>query len=87
MIPTIRTDPTHPPVQVTDRPFREQAGALEALLFTQVLRSAGTAGSAFHGRDGPFHGMLRDAQAAAVAASGQAGLALSIERSLMRRSG
>jgi hypothetical protein len=68
------------------RPFRQQAQALEALLFAQMLRASQAEGArTLAGGDGPFAGMLADLQARAVAESGQTGFADAIEAALTQR--
>jgi hypothetical protein len=65
--------------------LHEKAQALEALLFAQMLGAAGTGmRSTGDGPESPFAGLLRQAQAEAVAGAGQTGLADAIARSLMR---
>ena len=73
--------PSDPRVAV----LRDKAQALEALLFAQMLGASGTGPpSATGARDSPFDGLLRQAQAEAVARSARTGLAESIASALMR---
>ena len=68
--------------------LRAQATQLEAFLFAELLRVSGTGSpSPAGGGETQFDSFLRTAQAEAVAASGQTGLAESIYRSLAGRGG
>ncbi len=68
--------------------LRVQAEALESFLFAEMLRVSGTGTpSPSGGSDSQFDSFLRQAQADAVAASGQTGLAEAIHRSMMSRAG
>ena len=68
--------------------LRAQAEQLEAFLFTELLRASGTgAPSPSGGGDTQFDSFLRQAQADAVAQSGQTGLAEAIYRSMAKGAG
>lgn len=68
--------------------MRAQAEALESFLFAEMLRVSGTgAPSPAGGTESQFDSFLRQAQADAVAASGQTGLAESIYRSMLSSAG
>ena len=68
--------------------LRAQAEALEAFLFAEMLRVSGTGVPSPAGQsESQFDSFLRQAQADAVAASGQTGLAESIYRSMLSRAG
>lgn len=68
--------------------LRTQAEALEAFLFAEMLRVSGTGTpSPAGGTESQFDSFLRQAQAEAVAASGQTGLAEAIYRSMLSRAG
>ncbi|CTQ49528.1 rod-binding protein [Jannaschia donghaensis] len=68
--------------------LREQAQALEAFLFAEMLRASGTATPSPTGpSESQFDSFLRQAQSEAVAASGQTGLAEAIYRSMLGRAG
>ena len=66
--------------------LRKQAEQLEGLLFAQLLSVSGTGSpSPAGGGETQFDSFLRQAQADAVAQSGQTGLAEAIYRSLSKR--
>ncbi len=68
-----------------DAALRAQAVELEAFLFAELLRVAGTGmPSPGGGGETQFDSFLRQQQAEAVAASGQTGLAEAIYRSMAR---
>ena len=75
------------PAQARDDALRRQAVQLESLLFVELLRASGTGmPSPAGGGETQFESFLRQAQAEAVAGSGQTGLAEAIFRSLRRES-
>ncbi|WGH77504.1 rod-binding protein [Jannaschia ovalis] len=74
------------PPPAPEAALRAQAVQLEAFLFAEMLRVAGTGPpSPAGGGASQFDSFLRQAQAEAVAAGGQTGLAEAIYRGLARR--
>lgn len=73
------------PARMREDALRRQAVQLESLLFAELLRVSGTGmPSPAGGEETQFDSFLRQAQAEAVAGSGQTGLAEAIFRSLAR---
>ncbi|UWQ19628.1 rod-binding protein [Jannaschia sp. M317] len=82
-MPVQSTEP--PPTPARDQKLRAQAEALEAFLFAELLRVADTGAPSPHGGGtSEFDSFLRQAQAQAVAESGQTGLAEAIYQSMQR---
>ncbi|MEM9795883.1 MAG: rod-binding protein [Pseudomonadota bacterium] len=76
---------THATPPTAQAQLREQATKLEAFLFAELLRVSGTGSpSPAGGGETQFDSFLRQAQAEAVAGSGQTGLAEAIYRSMAR---
>lgn len=84
-----RSAPSAPPPMPDPRAeIRAQAQALESFLFAEMLRVSGTGTpSPAGGSESQFDSFLRQAQADAVAASGQTGLSEAIYRSMLGRAG
>jgi len=93
MIPIdpIAAEAAAPRIARRDDPIWQQAVKLEAVLFAQMLDSAGVGGMSPVGGGGgagsQFDSFLRHAQAEAVAGSGATGLAEMLYRDLAVRAG